>query len=352
MTDESGKKKRTKLWAVIGVIVAIVIGITAAIAVGYGGAYLYFNAQAAKAYGVPLVVNAKGLDTDRGTKISVHATGKDSKDNGVDSVFYIGSSSSNIALKPGDYSLAIEASPIAEDGTIYDTKDAVTKVSIAKDGKTDVEKEITIEPIPAEEVTDEQIEAAYNAAKDSGIDASKLDDLKEKAQKRRNAAVAAKKVEEEKKAAEEKAAEEQKAAETKASNSGHSFMTDYFYVDVPSSWKSSEWSVRQEDDHTWIFNHQPANDYGGGATVSVAKSDPWPNSNSTKTLGTTGTGLNVYYTEAGAGFFNKTGATIELTKMWNPDDPNSVRADGFTNSDYQKIMRARERLRQEQTGKK
>ncbi|MFP1693434.1 hypothetical protein ACLD53_00110 [Gardnerella swidsinskii] len=108
MTDESGKKKRTKLWAVIGVIVAIVIGVTAAIAVGYGGAYLYFNAQAAKAYGVPLVVNAKGLDTDRGTKISVHATGKDSKDNGVDSVFYIGSSSSNIALKPGDYSLAIE----------------------------------------------------------------------------------------------------------------------------------------------------------------------------------------------------------------------------------------------------
>ena len=195
MTDESGKKKRTKLWAVIGVIVAIVIGVTAAIAVGYGGAYLYFNAQAAKAYGVPLVVNAKGLDTDRGTKISVHATGKDSKDNGVDSVFYIGSSSSNIALKPGDYSLAIEASPIAEDGTIYDTKDAVTKVSIAKDGKTDVEKEITIEPIPAEEVTDEQIEAAYNAAKDSGIDASKLDDLKEKAQKRRNDAVAAKKVE-------------------------------------------------------------------------------------------------------------------------------------------------------------
>lgn len=68
MTDESGKKKRTKLWAVIGVIVAIVIGVTAAIAVGYGGAYLYFNAQAAKAYGVPLVVNAKGLDTDGAQK--------------------------------------------------------------------------------------------------------------------------------------------------------------------------------------------------------------------------------------------------------------------------------------------
>ena len=51
MTDESGKKKRTKLWVVIAVI--------AVIAVCSGGAYLYFNAQAAKTYGVPLVVNAE-----------------------------------------------------------------------------------------------------------------------------------------------------------------------------------------------------------------------------------------------------------------------------------------------------
>ena len=176
------------------------IAVIAAIVVCCGGAYLYFSAQEAKTYGVPIVVNAKGLDTEKGTKIPVHATGKDSKGNDVDSVFYGGSSSSDIALKPGDYSLAIAASPIAEDGTTYDTKDAVTRVSIAKDGKTDVEKEITIEPIPAEEVTDEQIDSAYKAAKDSGIDISKLDELKERAQKRRDDAVAAKKAEEEKKA--------------------------------------------------------------------------------------------------------------------------------------------------------
>ena len=340
MADESGKKKRTKLWVAIAVI--------AAIAVCGGGAYLYFSAQAAKAYGVPLVVNAEGLDTEKGTKIPIHATGKDSKGNAVDSVFYGGSSSSGIALKPGDYSLAIEASPIAEDGTIYNTKDAVTKVSIAKDGKTNVEKEITIEPIPAEEVADEQIEAAYNAAKDSGIDAAKLDDLKEKAQKRRDDAITAKKAEEEKRAAEEKAAEEQKAAETKAANGGHAFMTDYFYVDVPSSWKSSEWSVEQIDSHRWRFSHMPANDYGGAADVVVAESDPWPNSNTTH-LGMTGTGLNVYYTQAGAGFFDK-GATITLTQAQASDNSDYMRADGLWNSVYQEMMRARERARQQQTG--
>lgn len=292
MVGESAKKKRTKLLVVIAVI--------AAIAVCCGGAYLYFSAQEAKTYGVPIVVNAKGLDTEKGTKIPVHATGKDSKGNDVDSVFYGGSSSSDIALKPGDYSLAIAASPIAEDGTIYDTKDAVTRVSIAKDGKTDVEKEITIEPIPAEEVTDEQIEAAYNAAKDSGIDISKLDELKERAQKRRDDAVAAKKAEEEKarKAEEEKKAAEEKARkaeeERNAAQNSHLLATDYFYVDVLPAYRNpSDWTVKKIDDHTWEISRQPANDYGGGISISVAKDNPWPNSG-TKELGATGTGLNVY----------------------------------------------------------
>lgn len=85
MVDESVKKKRTKLLVVIAVI--------AAIAVCCGGAYLYFSAQEAKTYGVPIVVNAEGLDTEKGTKIPVHATGKDSKGNDVDSMFYGGGKS-------------------------------------------------------------------------------------------------------------------------------------------------------------------------------------------------------------------------------------------------------------------
>lgn len=334
MVDESAKKKRTKLLVVIAVI--------AAIAVCCGGAYLYFSAQEAKTYGVPIVVNAKGLDTEKGTKIPVHATGKDSKGNDVDSMFYGGLSYSDIALKPGDYRLAIAASPIAEDGTIYDTKDAVTKVSIAKDGKTDVEKEITIEPIPAEEVTDEQIEAAYNAAKDSGIDISKLDELKERAQKRRDDAVAAKKAAEKKA---RKAEEERNAAQN-----SHLLATDYFYVDVLPAYRNpSDWTVKKIDDHTWEILRQPANDYGGAISISVAKDNPWPNSG-TKDLGTTGTGLNVYM--IGAGDDLEQYLKVKLTKTWNPNDPDSIRRDGFSNSEYQDIAEARQRLREEQTGKK
>lgn len=342
MVDES-VKKRTKLLVVIAVI--------AAIAVCCGGAYLYFSAREAKTYAVPIVVNAKGLDTEKGTKIPVHATGKDSKGNDVDSVFYGGSSSSNIALKPGDYSLAIAASPIAEDGTIYGTKDAATRASIAKDGKTDVENEITIEPIPAEEVTDEQIEAAYNAAKDSGIDISKLDELKERAQKHRDDAVAAKKAEEEKKAAEEKARKAEK--ERNAARNSHLLATDYFYVDVLPAYRNpSDWTVNKIDDHTWVISRIPANDYGGGISISVAKNNPWPYDNyGTKLLGATGTGLNVYMGD-GAGADIAKYLKVKLTKTWNPDDPDSIRADGFSNSEYHDIAKARQRLREEQTGKK
>ena len=341
MTEQSGKKKRTVLWIAIGVVTVI--------AVCCGGAYLYLSAQASRTYGVPLVINAEGLDTEKGTKIPVHATGKDSAGNVVDTVLYGADKSADIALKPGDYRLAIEASPIAQDGTIYDTKGAVTKVSIAKDGKADVEKKITITPVPAEDVTDKQIDAAYKAAKDSGISSSKLDKLKEKAQKRRDDAVAAKKSEEEKKTEEEKKAAEASAAENsqissgQTSNSGHSFETDYFYIDVPSNWKSDEWSVTQVDDHTWTLSYKPANDYGGAISIAVAKDNPWPDYG-TQELGATGDGFNVYVGNgAGAGLTQY--LTIGLTKTWDPNDPNSVRADGMTNSQFQDQLNAREQLK-------
>lgn len=310
MKNQSGKKKRT--------VILVVVGIVALIAICCGGAYFYLSAQASKTYGVPLVVNAEGLDTKKGTKIPVRATGKDSTGSNVDTVFY-GGSDSPIALRPGDYRLAIDASPIAEDGTIYDTKGASTKASISKDGKTDVEQEVTIEPIPAESVTDKQIDVAYKAAKDSGISASKLDKLKKKAQKRRDDAVAAKKAEEEEKADEKNRAEEaSKADEGKRTdetgsaendqtsneqtpNSGHSFTTDYFYIDVPSDWNQNEWSVTQVDDHTWTISYKPASNYGGASSIAIADDDPWPYYN-TQELGTTGTGKHVFAAdEAGDG---------------------------------------------------
>lgn len=342
MTNKPDSKKRLKLWMVISVVATIVICC--------GGTYLYFAAQAAKTYSVPLVVNAKGLDTEKGTKIPVQTTGKDSKGNDVDDVFYEESNSFDIALRPGNYNVAVEASPIAEDDTIYNTKRTATKVSVAEDGKATVEKEITIKPIPAEEVTDEQIDLAYKTAKGSGIDISKLDKLKERAKKRRDDAIA-KKAEEEKRAADEKAADETRKAENNrtATQRGHFLVTDYFYVDVlPNYWDPSNWSVKQIDNHTWEIWRKHGNIYDGMIRISVAKKNPWP-CDREHSLGSTGTGMNVYV-GGGAGEGITKYLKIELTKTWNPDDPNSIRADGFSNAEHQELEKARERLKKEQTG--
>ena len=41
----------------------------------------------------------------------------------------------------------------------------------------------------------------------------------------------------------------------------------------------------------------------------------------------------------------------ELTKTWNPDDPDSVRGDGIKNSEWEEIQEGRQKLREQQTGK-
>lgn len=325
MDNDSKVKNPSKRGLIIGVVVVLVLCCA--------GALWYFTMQSSKTYAVSLVVNAEGLDTEKGTKIPIHAVGQDVKGNEVDSMFYGGTNASNIELKPGEYNLAIVASPIAEDGTIYNTDDVMTKVTIAKNGETTVESELTITPIPGEEVTDEQIEAAYNSAKDSGMDTGKLDELKANAQHRRDEAITAK----------EEALKAQEAA-IKAENGGHSFLSDYFYVDVPSDWTADDWSVEQIDANTWRFS-QSYNNNPGAADVVVASENPWPNSNG-YSAGTTGTGLNVYVLEAAAGFFTR-GPVLGLTQTWNPDDPNSIRADGISNSDYQDIANAREWLKEQ-----
>lgn len=297
-----------------------------------GGVAWYLANQSPKTYGVPLVVNAEGLDTEKGTKIPLHATGEDARGNHVDEVFYGGTDSSDVTLASGAYTLSIEDSPIAEDGTIYNTEGAFTKADISKDGGADVESEITITPIPAEDVTDEEIEKAYNAAKSSGIEASRLDSLKEKAKERRDAAVA------EKEAAEKQAAQEKEAL----ASDGHSFSNDYFYIDVPADWKPSEWSVEQISASGWRFSYDPENDYGGGADIVVASDDPWPKNGNTKDLGKLADGQNVYASEAGAGFLKY--VTFGLNSTWQ-NDHDYAQAHGLTDegeTDWDAIWEARE----------
>lgn len=200
-------------------IAAIVAGIIVAIAVVGGGTWAFINYQhqqqvaaeqaqrekdeaIAKAEHVVVIkVSGDGWDTSAGaSRLPVHVEGTDSKGEKVDEVQYATSDGRGINLRQGNYVLSVPASPIAADGTVFSVSNTQVEVSFTAKDEEGSEIDATgrggfeLTPIDALEVTDEQINKAYEyASKDTTDGAPDADALKTAATKRRDDAVAAKK---------------------------------------------------------------------------------------------------------------------------------------------------------------
>lgn len=242
-TPVPAKAKRSKRPLAIA---AVVIALLAA----GGGAGYYFGVYApeqarqaaeqealAAKHAVRFSVSAQGWDTSAGaSRLPVHITGKEERGKKVDTVRYIDSDGGGVELRRGSYEAEVAASPIAADGTIYAVP--TDKLDI-KLGEKAAEKkavdagDVTLEPVEASEVTDDQIAAAKKYAeededaKKAGFDFD-AEALATAATKRRDDAVAAKQAEEEaRRQAEEEArkAEEARQAPSKPITSPWSFPT-------------------------------------------------------------------------------------------------------------------------------
>ncbi len=199
-------------------IAAIVAGVIVAIAVVGGGTWAFINHQhqqqeaaeqaqrekdeaIAKAEHVVVIkVNGDGWDTSAGSsRLPVHVEGTDSRGEKVDEVQYATSDGHGINLRQGNYVLSVPASPIAADGTVFSVSNTQVEVSFTtKEEGSEIDATgrggFELTPVDALDVTDEQINKAYEyASKDTTDGAPDADALKAAATKRRDDAVAAKK---------------------------------------------------------------------------------------------------------------------------------------------------------------
>ena len=142
-------------------------------------------------YPITLEIQCDGLDTSTGTKIPLHVTGTDFEGNAVDELFFTDQNAAGVELMRGDYTFDIPASPIAADGTIYDVSASGAGSlggRVDDDGTFLVQNALWLDPIDAADVTDDEIEAAYDMAVQGGCE--NADELRDAAYARRDEALA------------------------------------------------------------------------------------------------------------------------------------------------------------------
>lgn len=112
-----------------------------------------------------LHVKADGWDSNS-TPVIVHIESKDGKTNAYHA--FNANEDHAVEVNPGTYTMTY-ISPINADGSIYKVSDAYeSKVSEKQDSTTENQKnETTFEKIPAEEVTQEQIDSILSSIKDA-----------------------------------------------------------------------------------------------------------------------------------------------------------------------------------------
>lgn len=227
------------------IIAAVVVALLAA----GGGAGYYFGIYApeqareaaeqealAAKHTVRFTVSAEGWDTSTGaSRLPLHITGKEARGKKVDVVRYVDSTGTGVELRRGSYKAEVAASPIAADGTIYAVPSEKVDVKVSKkaEGKKTVDAgSVSLAPVEATEVTDDEIAAAKKYAEEDA-DAKKAgfsfdaDALAQAATKRRDDAVAAKQAEEEAK----RQAEEARQARTIETDDFIMVLPDWFPID-------------------------------------------------------------------------------------------------------------------------
>lgn len=250
-SDGAGAPARTtrsKKPFIIAVIVVVLLVL--------GGSGYYFGVVAperareaaeqealAAEYVVRVSVSAEGWDTAAGaSRVPLRVKGREERGKKVNKVYYVDSAGAGLKLRRGTYTVTVAGSPIAADGTIYAVPDTEVEVKVdeksaAKKGGVDATGDaVELGPVPATDVTDEQIADAKKWAegdKDAANAGCTFDAeaLATAATKCRDDAVAAKK------------AEEEAAKRAEGAKRARTIDTDYFTMVLPDWFPIDEYEI-------------------------------------------------------------------------------------------------------------
>ena len=190
--DAAPKKHRSHK----GVVIAVVVALVACCA----GAGIWYKMDQDRLYrertaevSVPIEIDAPNYTSDA-TRIPIRIQGTTSTGEDIDKTVYIGMDDSSIDIAPGSYELTVVASPILEDGSLYEVPADSVSLEVPEgtqntsgsgssgnaDSSTEQEQSPTIALTPISDqssVTDEQIEAAKEAAAADPEDGGKAETL-------------------------------------------------------------------------------------------------------------------------------------------------------------------------------
>ena len=141
--------------------------------------------------------------TEGSTRIPLHVVGTNLDGEVVDQTAYVVGTGAGLQLAQGDYQATVEASPILEDGSLYEVPNTVIHVSVHEAGgdqaqaatgeaiATAVDKPLELEPADPAAVTDQMIADAREAAGGDDWSVDNAEFLAQKATQKRDAAVKA-----------------------------------------------------------------------------------------------------------------------------------------------------------------
>lgn len=222
-----------------GPVVAIVAAALVIAAAAGAAAWLLLRPTTTS---VTLAIGAEGLDSSSGTTIPVRVEGTTSAGEDYERDVQVATGGTAVDLTDGTYEISVTASPIAADGTVYDVEDAGTATLTVSDGTAVIDGSISLVPVPAAEVTDEQVEAAYQAAlAGSAADERAAGTLRDAALARRDEAVA------QRDGQGAEGPEGTASADGAAADEQGAFSTSAFSFEIPDEWVGR---VRVETDGT------------------------------------------------------------------------------------------------------